>query len=183
MRADRDPTRASLIRALLTTIAIATVAAIVVAADPAETRLIVQIAVTLVGMVAVWTAVRALRSAAPLAPGSPLDGNRAVPGPTLPALPIDLVRIERQLAAAAASASDARRALGPLTAAIAADRLRSRAHGSIDRDSVFAHLPEPVSPPFALVVDPALAALDTRAMPGLDSDGVAALVRALERLA
>ena len=62
MRADRDPTRASLIRALLTTIAIATVAAIVVAADPAESRLIVQIAVTLAGMVAVWTAVRALRT-------------------------------------------------------------------------------------------------------------------------
>jgi hypothetical protein len=124
-----------------------------------------------------------LRSAAPLAPASRLDRGRAAPAPKPAPLPLDLVRIERQLAAAATTAADARRALGSLAATIAADRLRLHTHSSIDGDSIFGHLPDPVAPPLALVLDPALAALETRAMPGLDPDGVAALVRALEQLA
>jgi hypothetical protein len=99
-----------------------------------------------------------------------------------PRLPRDLVRINRRLVAAEGSASDARRHLARLVAAIAADRLRPAAHTTIDADSVYAHLPRPVPDALALVLDPALASLDTREMPGLDADACDALVRALEQL-
>ena len=60
-------------RALVATIVIATVAGVVIAIDPADTRLIVQIASRSPASIAVSTAVRALRRAAPVAPPSPLD--------------------------------------------------------------------------------------------------------------
>jgi hypothetical protein len=65
---------------------------------------------------------------------------------------------------------------------VAADRLRGHSHTRVDQDSVYAQLPRPVAPELTLVLDPALAGLDTRRMPGLDARGSDALVRALEDL-
>ena len=176
----RQRARRSRRRAILITILSLTASGVAVAIDPNESRVIVQFEVALIGFVAVLVAVGVLRRAAPLAPPSPLD--RAV-RPEIPPpapLPLDLVRVSRRLAAAEASAADARRQLAPLVAAIAADRMRS--HTDIDLDSVYSHLPRPVPDALALVLDPALAHLDTREMPGLDADAVDALVRALEHL-
>jgi hypothetical protein len=92
------------------------------------------------------------------------------------------VRIARRLDAARASAADTRRHLGPVVATIAADRVRDRAHTAVAAESVYASLPQPVAPELALVLDPALDGVDTRALPGLDADAADALVRALEQL-
>jgi len=86
------------------------------------------------------------------------------------------------LAVAQASAADARRHLGPVVAAIAVDRARDRAHAAVTAESVYASLPQPVAPELALLLDPALDAIDTRALPGLDPVAGEALVRALEAL-
>ena len=167
-------------RAVLITILSLTVSGVAVAFDPNESRVIVQFEVALVGFVAVLVAVGVLRRAAPLAPPSPLDREARPEPPPPTVLPLGLVRVSRRLAAAEASAADARRQLAPLVAAIAADRLRS--HTEIDLDSVYSHLPRPVPDALALVLDPALADLDTREMPGLDAEAADALVRALEHL-
>jgi hypothetical protein len=182
--ADRAEGRRSLRRALVATIGTLTVAAAAIAFDPDQSRVIVQLAVTLIGIIVVAGAVGALRRAAPLAPRSLLDATTTVARRPVGAspLPIDLVRISRRLAAAEASAADARRHLGPLVATIAADRLRRGAHVEVDRDSVYSHLPRPVPAALALVLDPALADVDTWELPGLDTDAADALVRALEQL-
>jgi CBS domain-containing protein len=159
-----------------------TAAGVAIAFAPDESRIIVQLELALVGVITIVAVVGALRRAAPLAPPSPLD---RVPRPEARSprpLPLDLVRISRRLAAAEASAADTRRNLAPLVAAIAADRLRRRAHTTIEADSVYPHLPLPVSDALALVLDPALADVDTRELPGLDAEGSEALVRALEQL-
>jgi hypothetical protein len=169
-------------RALTATIASITIAGTAVAFDPDETRLIVQLALTMIGVVAMASAAGALRRAAPTAPRSPLDRLPARPKPEPVPLPLGLVRTTRRIAAAEASAADARRHLGAVVATVAADRLRSGAHHAIDSESVFAELPRPVPASLALVLDPALADLDTRALPGLDADAVDALVRVLEEL-
>jgi hypothetical protein len=174
--------RRSIRRALIATIAGLTIAATAVALDPGESRFIVQLALVFVGVIAVSAAVGALRRATPLAPRSPLDRPAATVATAPPPLPLDLVRISRRLATAEASAADARRHLGPLVASIAADRLRRGSHTPIDPDSVYPHLPRPVPAALALVLDPALGDVDTRELPGLDSDGADALVRALEQL-
>jgi hypothetical protein len=172
----------SLRRALVATIVGLTAAGVAIAFVPQERGVIVQLAMTLVGTVAVLTAVGSLRRAAPLAPPSPLDRvSRTLASAPQP-LPADLVRISRRLAASEASAADARRLLGPLAAAIAADRIRRGAHTQVDPASVYARLPRPVPVALALVLDPTLAATDMRVLPGLDSDGVETLVRALEQL-
>jgi hypothetical protein len=169
-------------RAIIATISSLTVAATAIALAPDESRLIGQIEITILGAIAVMTAAAALRRAAPLPPRSPFDRHPKTEIRIDPPLPIGLVRIGRRLSAAEASAADARRHLGPIAAAIATDRLRRRAHAPIDQDSVYAHLPRPVAPELALVLDPRLAGLDTREMPGLDPEGTEALVRALEQL-
>lgn len=169
-------------RASVTAILSLTAAGVTIAFVPNETRVIVQLELEVVGVITVLVALGALRRAAPLAPPSPLDRTAKPSAPTPRPLPLDLVRISRRLAAAEASAADTRRHLGPLVAAIAADRLQQRAHRSIEPESVFADLPRPVPPPLALVLDPALAGLDTRQMPGLDAAGSEALVQALEQL-
>ena len=158
------------------------VTAYAIAFDPDERRLIVQIAFAALGVLAVTAAVGALRRAAPVAPRSPLDRARLRPRVVPAPPPADLVRVARRLEAAQASAADARRHLGPVVAAIAADRVRDRSHTALDAESVFANLPRPVAPELALLLDPALEALDTRALPGLDPDAGEALVRALEQL-
>jgi hypothetical protein len=174
--------RISVRRAVIATIVSATATGVALVIDPNESRLILQLETALLGLIAVWSAAAALRRAAPLAPPSPLD--RVVrPAPPAPQpLPVDLVRISRRLVAAEGCAADARRHLAPLVAAIAADRLRHGAHAEIAADSVYSHLPRPVPDALALVLDPALASLDTRDMPGLDADASAALIRALEQL-
>jgi hypothetical protein len=181
MQPDREGRRA-LIRALVATVGCVVAAAYAIAFLPGDSRLIVQLAVTAIGVIAVATAVGTLRRAAALAPRSPFDRKpareRSAPVP----IPGELVRITRCLAAAEASAADARRDLGPLVTAIATDRLRRATHAPIEPETVYSQLPRPVPAALALVLDPALASLDTRAMPGLDTDGVEALVRALEQL-
>jgi hypothetical protein len=172
----------SLRRALVATIVSLTAAGVAVALAPRESRVIAQLELALVGVIAVLSAVGALRRAAPLAPPSSLDRVPAVRAPAPQPRPADLVRISRRLAAAEASAADARRLLGPLAASIAADRLRRGAHTAIDPDSVYGHLPRPVPAVLALLLDPALAGDDTRKRPGLDPDGADALANALERL-
>ncbi len=169
-------------RALIVTIVSATATGVGLAIDPNESRLILQLETAVLGLVAVVTMAGGLRRAAPLAPPSPLDRvpRRRVDVPS--SLPLDLVRISRRLVAAEGSAADARRHLAPLVAAIAADRLRPGAHTAIEVESVYAHLPRPVPDALALVLDPALAALETRDMPGLDVDASEALVCALEQL-
>ena len=169
-------------RALIATILSLTATGVALAIDPNENHLIVQIETALVGLIAVATAAGALRRAAPLAPRSPLDAvvRPSTPAPEPP--PVDLVRIARRLVAAEGSAADARRHLAPLVAAIAADRLRHGAHTMIEADSVYAYLPRPVPDALALVLDPALASLETRDIPGLDAEASDALVRALEQL-
>jgi hypothetical protein len=181
LRAERRG-RISLRRALIATILSLTAMGVALAVDPNESHLIVQFETALLGLITVVTAAGALRRAAPLAPPSPLD--RVVrPDPPAPQpLPLDLVRISRRLAASEGSTADARRHLAPLVAAIAADRLRHGAHTEIEPESVYAHQPRPVPDALALVLDPALAALDTREMPGLDAGASEALVRALEQL-
>ena len=159
-----------------------TAAGVAVALVPGQQRVIVQVELALIGVIALLSAVGALRRAAPLAAASPLDRVPRAIDPAPPPLPADLVRIARRLAAAESSAADARRLLGPLAAAIAADRLRRTAHEPIDPESVYAHLPRPVPAALALVLDPALAGVDTRRLPGLDPDMGDALVRALEQL-
>jgi hypothetical protein len=167
---------------VITVILSLTAAGVAIAVDPNESRVILQSETALVGCIVVVTAAGVLRRAAPVGPPSPLD-RVSRPGPPSPRpLPLDLVRISRRLAAAEASAADARRHLAPLVAAIAADRLRHGAHTEIDADSVYGHLPEPVPAALALVLDPALAMRDTRDLPGLDADASAAMVRALEQL-
>jgi hypothetical protein len=169
-------------RAIIATISSLTVAATAIALAPDESRLIAQIEITILGAIAVLTATAALRRAAPLPPRSPFDRLPRTKAGLDPPLPISLVRIGRRLSAAEASAADSRRHLGPIAAAIATDRLRRRAHTPVDQDSVYAHLPRPVAPELALVLDPELAGRDTREMPGLDADGSEALVVALEQL-
>jgi hypothetical protein len=169
-------------RAIVATILSLTVAATAIALAPDESRLIGQIEITILGAIAVMTAAAILRRAAPLPPPSPFDRPPRTRAPVDPPLPIDLVRMGRRLTAAEASTADARRHLGPVAASIATDRLRRRAHTPVDPDSIYAHLPRPVPPELALVLDPALAGIDTREMPGLDADGTDALVRALEQL-
>jgi hypothetical protein len=174
--------RISLRRSLIVAIVSATRTGIALAVDPNESRLILQLETVVLGLVAVVTMAGVLRRAAPIAPPSPLD---RIPRPDVDPpsrLPVDLVRISRRLVAAEGSAADARRHLAPLVAAIAADRLRPAAHTTIEAESVYAHLPRPVPDALALVLDPALASLDTRDMPGLDADAGDALVRALEQL-
>ena len=169
-------------RAVVATILSLTFGAAAVALAPDSSRLIVQIEIAVVGAIAVMTALGALRRAAPLPPASLLDRvprSRANAGPPLP---LDLVRISRRIAASEASAADSRRHLGPLASAIAHDRLRRRSHATVDPDSIYDHLPVPVPAALALVLDPALADVDTRQMRGLDADGADALVRALEQL-
>jgi hypothetical protein len=181
LRAERRG-RISLRRALIATILSLTATGVALAVDPNESHVIVQFETALLGLITVLTTAGALRRAAPLAPPSPLD-RVARPGPPVPQpLPVDLVRISRRLVAAEGCAADARRHLGPLVAAIAADRLRHGAHAEIEADSVYAHLPRPVPDAFALVLDPALASVDTREIPGLDADASDAMVRALEQL-
>ncbi|HEX4489654.1 MAG TPA: hypothetical protein VH914_00460 [Acidimicrobiia bacterium] len=165
-----------------TTVVTILVAANAIAFDPDERRLVVQLAFAALGLIAVIAAVGVLRRAAPLAPRSPLDRPPPRPRPGPPTPPADLVRVARRLEAAQASAADARRHLGPLVATIAADRLRDRAHSLVEPDSVFSSLPQPVAPELALVLDPALDDVDTRALPGLDAERADALVRALETL-
>jgi hypothetical protein len=169
-------------RSIVATILSLTAAAAAIALAPDQSRLIAQIEITIVGAIAVVTAAAALRRAAPLPPRSPFDRLPRAAAPAAPPLPLDLVRTGRRLTAAAASAADARRHLGPLAAAIAADRLRRHSHTPVDQEAVYAHLPRPVHPALALVLDPALAGVDTRDLPGLDPDGTDALVRALEQL-
>lgn len=169
-------------RSIIATILSLTAAATAIAVAPDRSRLIVQIEITVVGAIAVMTAAAALRRAAPLPPRSPFDHLPRTAAQVAPPLPLDLVRIGRRLTAAVASAADSRRHLGPLAAGIAADRLRRHSHTPVDQDSVYADLPRPVHPALALVLDPALAGVDTRDMPGLDPDGTDALVRALEQL-
>ena len=178
----RREVRRSRRRGIVTTILSLTAAATVAAAAPDRLRLIAQVEIAIVGAIAVMVTTTEVRRAAPLPPRSPLDRLRKATAVTDAPLPPDLVRITRRLAAAEASAADARRHLGPIVSEIAADRLRRHSHAPVDQDSVYAQLPRPVSPELALLLDPALAGLDTRAMPGLDADGTAALVRALERL-
>jgi hypothetical protein len=170
--------RRSIIAAILSFTAAATAIAFI----PDRSRLIAQIEIAIVGAIAVLTASAALRRAAPLAPRSPFDRRPRRATAARNPLPLDLVRIDRRLTAAAASAADSRRHLGPLAAAIATDRLRRHSHTPVDQESVYAHLPRPVHPTLALLLDPALAGTDTRAMAGLDPDGTDALVRALEQL-
>jgi hypothetical protein len=169
-------------RAIVALIVSLTAAAATVALEPDRFRLIARVEIAIVGGIAVMSAAGALRRAAPLAPRSPFDrvprSNARASAP----LPLDLVRISRRLAAAEASAADSRRHLGPLVASIAADRLRRRSHTQVDQDSVYAHLPRPVPAALALVLDPGLADVDTRELPGLDPDGSDALVRTLEQL-
>jgi hypothetical protein len=169
-------------RTVVVTILSLTVAGAIVALQPGRVRLIARVEIAIVGLITVVSAAGVLRRAAPLAPRSPLDRVPRSIAVTGAPLPRDLVRISRRLAAAEASAADSRRHLGPLAGAIAADRLRRRSHTPVDQDSVYAHLPGPVAPELALVLDPALVDVDTRAMPGLDADGTDALVRALEQL-
>lgn len=169
-------------RAIVATILSLTAAAAAAASVPDRLRLIAQIEIAIVGAIAVMMATGALRRAAPPPPPSPLDRVPSANTKADTALPLDLVRIARRLAAAEASAADARRHLGPLVSEVAADRLRGHAHTRVDQDSVYAHLPRPVPPELTLVLDPALAGLDTRQMPGLDARGSDALVRALEDL-
>jgi hypothetical protein len=178
---DREGRRA-LIRALVATVGCVVVAAYVLAFVPRDRRFVVQLALTAIGVIAVATAVGALRRAAALAPRSPFDRKPAVERSEPVPVPAELVRITRCLAAAEATAADARRDLGPIVAAIATDRLRRAAHAPIEPETVYSHLPRPVPAALAMVLDPALASLDTRAMPGIDADGVEALVRALEQL-
>jgi hypothetical protein len=181
LRAERRR-RVSVRRALIATIVSLTATGVALAVDPNESQLIVQFETALLGLIAVLSAAGALRRAAPLAPASPLDRafRPGAPGPQ--PLPVDLVRITRRLVAAEGSAADARRHLAPLVAAVAADRLRPGAHTEIEAESVYAHLPRPVPESLALVLDPALASLDTRELPGLDPDASDAMVRALEQL-
>jgi hypothetical protein len=163
-------------------IATVTASATAIAFDPDQRRLIVQLTFTALGLLAVSAASGRLRRAAPIAPRSPLDRpRRPAAAPPTP-LPLDLVRMARRIAAAEASAADARRHLGPVVATVAADRIRRHAHATVEPDAVYARLPVPVAPELALVLDPALDALDTRALPGLDGAGTAALVHALEQL-
>jgi multisubunit Na+/H+ antiporter MnhC subunit len=181
LRAERRG-RIAMRRALIATIVSLTATGVALAVDPNESRLIVQLDTALIGVIAVVSAAGALRRAAPLAPPSPLDRVFRPAPPAPQPLPVDLVRISRRLVAAEGSAADARRHLAPLVAAIAADRLRHRAHAEIGADSVYSYLPRPVPDALALVLDPALASLDTREMPGLDADASDAMVRALEQL-
>ena len=169
-------------RSIIATILSVTAAAAAIAFVPDRSRLIAQIEIAVVGAIAVMTASAALRRAAPLPPRSPFDRRPRTATGARNSLPLDLVRIDRRLAAAAASAADSRRHLGPLAASIAADRLRRHSHTPVDQESIYAHLPRPVHPTLALLLDPALAAVDTREMAGLDPDGTDALVRALEQL-
>lgn len=169
-------------RAIVATILSLTFGAASVALAPDSSRLIVQIEIAVVGAIAVMTALGALRRAAPLPPPSPLDRLPRSSAKAEPPLPLDLVRISRRIAAAEASAADSRRHLGPLATAIAHDRLRRRSHTTVDPDSIYDQLTVPVPAALALVLDPALADVDTRQMPGLDTDGAEALVRALEQL-
>jgi hypothetical protein len=169
-------------RAIVAAISSLTAAAATAASVPDRLRLIAQIEIAIVGAIAVMIATGELRRAAPLPPPSPLDRRPSAHAATDTALPLDLVRISRRLAAAEASAADARRHLGPLVSEVAADRLRGHSHTRVDHDSVYAQLPRPVPPELTLVLDPALAGLDTRQMPGLDARGSDALVRALEDL-
>ena len=158
-------------------------AATAMAIAPDRTRLIAQVEIAIVGAIVVLSVSGALRRAAPLPPRSPLDHfprSKASAAPAPP--PPDLVRISRRLTAAEASAADARRHLGRLVGAIATDRLRAHSHAPVDQDSVFARLPRPVAAELALVLDPALAGLDTREMPGLDAAGSDRLTSALEQL-
>jgi hypothetical protein len=168
-------------RALIATILSLTATGVALAIDPNENHLILQLETALVGLIAVATAAGVLRRAAPLAPPSPLDLVMRPGAPVPETTPVDLVRISRRLVAAEGSAADARRHLAPLVAAIAADRLRG-AHTVIEADSVWAYLPRPVPDALALVLDPALASLDTRDIPGLDAEASDAMVRALEQL-
>jgi hypothetical protein len=172
----------SLRRALVATIVSLTATGVAVAMVPKDSRVIAQLELALVGIIAVVSAVTALRRAAPLAPPSPLDRIPVTRAPAPRPLPADFVRISRRLAAAEASAADARRLLGPLAAAVAADRLRRGAHTPIDPDSVYEHLPRPVPAVLALLLDPALDGTDTRKLPGLDPDAGDALANALEQL-
>jgi hypothetical protein len=142
----------------------------------------VQLETAVLGVIAVVTMAGVLRRAAPLAPPSPLDRVERPGAPVPEPPPVDLVRISRRLVAAEGSVADARRHLAPLVAAIAADRLRHGAHTEIAADSVYAQLPRPVPAALALVLDPALASLDTREIPGLDAAASDTLVRALEQL-
>jgi hypothetical protein len=166
---------------------VATVVTIIAAAngiafDPDQRRLVVQLALGSLGVIAVLAAVGALRHAAPLAPRSPLDRSLPRARAGAPTAPPDLARVARRLEAAQASAADARRHLGPIVATIAADRVRDRSHTAIELDSVYATLPQPTTPELALVLDPALDDVDTRALPGLDAGAAERLVRALEQL-
>ena len=169
-------------RAIVAAILTVTAASTAIAFDPEERRLILQLAFSAIGLIATLTALRALRRAAPVAPRSALDRSRARPQAPAADPPIELVRMSRRLAAAEASAADARRHLGPVVAAIAADRLRRRGDTATDPDSVFASLPRPVAPELALLLDPELERVDTRALPGLDASATGAVVRALEQL-
>jgi hypothetical protein len=166
------------IAAVVTVIA----AAYAIAFDPDQRRLVVQLASSVLGLLAVTAAVGALRRAAPLAPRSPLERRRRPAPAPVSALPHDLVRTARRVEAAQASAADARRHLGPVVATVVADRLRLHTHATVAPDDVFARLPRPIAPELALVLDPALERVDTRALPGLDPEGAVALVRALEQL-
>ena len=159
-----------------------TAAAAAIAIVPERFRLIAQIEIAIIGAIAVIIATGEVRRAAPLPPRSPFDRVPKVDAKTEPSPPPDLVRISRRLAAAEASAADARRHLGTMVSDVAADRLRDHSHTRVDHDTIYARLPRPVAPELALVLDPALAGLDTRAMPGLDADQTDALVRALEQL-
>ena len=167
-------------RLILATIISLTLAALGISFDPDQRQLIIQLELAALGVIAVLALTGVLRRAAPLAPRSPLDQRWRAPKPQPAPLPIDLVRVSRRLIASEASAADARRHLGPLVAAIAADRLQTYEHTDID--AVYFRLPQPVPAPLALVLDPALADVDTRELPGLDSDATDALVRALEQL-
>src|SRR5258706_9393785 len=102
MQPDREGRRA-LIRALVATVVCVVVAAYVIAFVPGDIRLVVQLGVTAMGVIAVATAVGRLRRAAVLAPRSPFDRKPAVERSGPAPVPAELARITRCIAAAEAS--------------------------------------------------------------------------------
>src|SRR5689334_2612573 len=87
-------------RLIVATVVTIVAAAYAIAFDPGERRLIVQIAFSVLGVLAVTAAVGALRRAAPVAPPSPLDRARPRPRTVGATVPADLVRVARRLEAA-----------------------------------------------------------------------------------
>ena len=80
-------------RSTIATILSLTVAATAIALAPDESRLIVQIEITVLGAIAVMTTAAVLRRAAPLPPRSPFDRVPRTRATVAAPLPLDLVRI------------------------------------------------------------------------------------------